>query len=334
MDKFTIGLIGVGNITDSHLDALKQNPQFNLIGVCRRSEREVKQLAAQLGVQGFTDYHDLLAKRPDVALVSLPHGIHCQVTEEAMQAGCHVLVEKPMAVSVAECNRMLAAAKQHGKKLIVTESATFMPGAMRTGEKFRSGSLGRFFTGCIVTARAYFNADRPAWFLDPAMSGGGMFTNVGLHRLAVARSCLPGMEAVSVSASVSYQKEWQVEACTTALVKYREGGAMLYEEIGYYPKPAWLNAGWNFVFEEGVVSWDEKTWRLIDRQGKIEEEPLPPSPAYAPIYGNMLKALLGKDYWPHAREYAADTAIAQATLASSRSGREIDLSSPDWAIIS
>jgi hypothetical protein len=154
-----------------------------------------------------------------------------------------------------------------------------------------------------------------------------MFSNVGLHRLATARSCLRGLTPVSVSASVSYQKEWQVEACTSALVKYREGGVMFYEEVGYYPKPDWINAGWNFVFEEGIVSWNDSTWRLMTRQGQLVEEPLPASSGYIGIYANMLKAVRGEPYWPQAWEYAEDTAIAQAAYVGSKEHREIDLTS-------
>lgn len=330
--KVKIGFIGIGDILASHLAALKANPEYQLVSVCRRSEPALRQIAAQLGVKGFSDYRALLAEKPEVVLVSLPHGMHCRVTEEAFQAGCHVLVEKPMAISAAECNRMLAAAARCGKQLIVTESATFTPGALQTGEKFRSGSLGRFFTGSIINARVYFNQDRPAWFLDPALSGGGMFSNVGLHRLAMARSCLRGLEPVAVSAAVSYQKEWPVEACTTALVRYRGAGAMLYEEIGYYPKPAWLNTGWHFVFEEGIVSWTDQVWQLMTRQGKLVETPLPASRGYAEAYANMLKALRGEPFWPPAGEYAVDTAIAQAAYVSAQENREIDLTAPAWTI--
>ncbi len=332
MDQVTIGFIGVGDIMHAHLAALKENPEYKLVAICRRTEDKLRQQAEELGCEGYTDYHDLLAAGPDVVLVSLPHGLHAQVTIEALEAGCHVMVEKPMATSVAECNEMLATAERTGKALIVTELASFTPGAVRTGEKFKAGTLGRFFTGSIINERFYFHEGRPTWFLDPEMSGGGMFTNVGVHRLATTRSALPGLRPISVSASVSYQPEWKVEACTSALVKYEQGGSMLYEEVGYYPKPDWLNQGIHYVFENGIVSWSNDTWYMMGRDGEQYEEPLEPNPRYAPIYENMLKAIRGEEYWPKAWELAVDTAIAQATLASARDGQQIDLTSPEWAI--
>jgi glucose-fructose oxidoreductase len=241
-------------------------------------------------------------------------------------------VEKPMAVSVDECRAMLAAAKARGRALIVAESAGHTPGAVRTGEKFAAGELGRFFTGSIINARFYFNEGRPAWFLDPAMSGGGMFSNVGLHRLAAARACLPGLTPVAVSGSVSHQPEWKVEACTTAHVRYAEGGAMLYEEVGYYPRPEWLNAGVHFVFAEGIVSWDEQHWRMMRRDGQEIVEGLPAAPGYLPIYENVLRAVRGEEYGPSARGYAEDVAIVHAAYASAQAGHEVDLRTPEWSL--
>ena len=330
--KVTIGLIGIGEILGLHLEALRANPEYELISICGLSEAQVRKTAAAHGCKGFTDYCDLLAEKPDVVLVSLPHGLHCRVTVEALAAGCHVLVEKPMAVTVDECRQMLDAAREHGRHLIVTAASGMYPGPVLTGRKFKAGELGRFFTGSIINERFYFHEGRPEWYLDPAMSGGGMFSNVGLNRLAITRACLPGLTPVSVSASVSCIPEYDVEACTSAIVRYREGGSMLYEEIGYYPRPEWLNAGTHFVFEEGIVTWDEKSWRIMTRSGRELCETLPPAERYAPVYRNMLGAIRGEECGPKASGYAVDVAIAQAAYASSRDGCAIDLMSPPWAI--
>ena len=103
--KVTIGLIGIGEILGLHLEALRANPEYELISICGLSEAQVRKTAAAQGCKGFTDYCDLLAEKPDVVLVSLPHGLHCRVTVEALAAGCHVLVEKPMAVTVTSAGR-------------------------------------------------------------------------------------------------------------------------------------------------------------------------------------------------------------------------------------
>ena len=70
--KLTIGFIGAGDILQSHLDAIRANPEFHLVSLCRRSRDTLDAQAAQLGCRGFTQYRDLLAEKPDAVLVSLP----------------------------------------------------------------------------------------------------------------------------------------------------------------------------------------------------------------------------------------------------------------------
>lgn len=330
--QVSLGIIGAGAILQSHVQALAQVPFFEIVGVCDADGERRERAAAGLGARGFASYGELLASGPEVVLVALPHGMHCQVSVAALEAGCHVLVEKPMAVSVDECRSMLGAARQCDRVLMVAEASSFHPGPVRTGEWFARGDLGRFFTGSIINERFYFHEGRPDWFLDPAMSGGGMFSNVGLHRLAVTRACLPGLVPTAVSASVAHQRDWQVEACTTALVRYTGGGCILFEEVGYYPRPEWLNTGTHYIFEQGIVWWDAKTWRLAQRNGREVAQGLAPDPQYRAVYERLQQAINGEDVAPDAVEYAQDIAIVRAAYASSREQREIDLRSAEWRI--
>lgn len=267
-------------------------------------------------------------------MIALPHGLHCEVCVAALRAGCHVLVEKPMAVSVAECNEMIRVAVDCDRRLLVAETAGYDPGAVLTGRRLADGELGTFFTGASINSRFYFHGGRPAWFLDPALSGGGMFANVGVHRLSLTRAALPRMAPVSVSASVSHLTEHSVEACTSLIVRYAAGGSMLYEEIGYYERPDWLDTGRHFVFERGMVAWDQTTWRMMRRDGSQVAEPLPPvNQAYAPVYADVLSAIRGHDIRVSAAGNALDVAVAQAAYSSARTGHEVDLTAPEWRVV-
>ena len=160
-----------------------------------------------------------------------------------------------------------------------------------------------------------------------------MFCNVGVHRLAVARGCLPGLQPMAVTAAVAHLPEHPVEACISALVRYEDDGAMLYEEIGYFPAPEWMNTGTHFAFEQGIVAWDENTWRIVTRDGKEVEHALPDQESgYATVYRNMLRAMQGQPYAPQTWEFAVDAMIAQAAYASARTGETIDLKSDPWRI--
>ena len=342
MTALTLGIAGAGAILEAHAGALAQLPAIRVTGVCDLDEGRRAAAAARFGAAAHADLDGLLRSPPEVALIALPHGLHHDATVAALEAGCHVIVEKPMAVSVAQCNRMLAAAERAGRRLWVAEGSAALPGPVRTGAACAAGDLGRFLTGSIVNARFYFVDGRPGWFLDPGMSGGGMFANVGLHRLAVARTCLPGARPIAVTATVGRVVDRPVEACTSALVRYADGGGMLYEEVGLFPRPAWLSSGTHLVFEAGIVGWDQDTWRLQTRTGE-RVEPLAPASGYLPVYAEVLRALRGPQaldgltvevpaHGFAAGELAADVAIAQGAYASARSGTAVDLDHEDWRI--
>jgi len=331
-DRIRLGLVGLGNIIESHLQALEQVPAFKVAAVCDLEEARRAAISERVQAPGYASCGDLLGAGVDAVLVAVPHGLHCEIAVQALLAGAHALVEKPMAVSAPQCRRMLEAAADAGRCLQVADSAAWLPGPLRTGQAFASGDLGRFLTGSILNARYYFHEGRPAWFLDPEMSGGGMFANVGLHRLAVARACLPGLTPATVSAAVGRVPEHSVEACTSALVRYREGGAMLYEEVGYFQRPDWLSTGTHLAFEAGMVSWKEETWHMVTRAGEEVEEKLPEARGYAPVYEDFLAGIQGRPTRFQARDFAEDTVVAQAAYASAKAGAEVDLEAPEWRV--
>ena len=330
----SVAMIGLGTIADAHLAAIAGQRRLRLIGVCDTDHDVLSSRRAETAVPGFHDYRDLLHSGPDVVVVALPHHLHCDLAVAALEAGCHVLVEKPLAVSVEQCRTMLQAARRARRILAVSDTAAYHPGALRTGAMFRGGTLGRFLSGMHHNVRFYFHAARPGWFLDPAASGGGMFANVGLHRLAQTRACLPGLVPCAVSAAVSRLAEYPVEACTSALVRYRGGGAMHYEELGYLARPSWWPLSTHYLFEEGMVTFDAARWRLVTRAGTEHEEPLSASAdPYTPVYRDLLRRLDGEaPLGPEAWESAADVAAVQGAYASAEAEREIDLTTPDWRI--
>ncbi len=327
MAEFTLGLIGTGIIAGSHARALRLLPHIRLIGVCEpdAAKRARRMRELELTCPGYDEPGPLLSARPDVVVICAPHGLHAQLAIEALRAGCHVLVEKPMAVSAADCAAMIAAARHCGKRIVVSEQLSFAPGPVLTGRKFQAGLLGRFLMAHSSSAGFYFKPTRPAWFLDPALSGGGMFMNLGVHRLAAVRAALPGLAPRSVSASVPRHPAYPVEGCGSVLVRYRDGGAAHYQYLGYYPSVQGIGESY-MAFEEGLVTWDQTTWRIMSRAGTEHTEALPPpQDGFIPVYENVGRAVRGEPYAPPPETYAEDIAIVEAAYASAREGREIAL---------
>jgi predicted dehydrogenase len=119
-DRLKMGILGVGPIAQiAHLPALKKAANVDLVALCDASEELGARMAAAYGVGAvYTDHHRFLAEADvDAVLIPVAHEFHAPLALDALRAGKHVLVEKPMAVTVAECEQMVAAAEESGRQL-------------------------------------------------------------------------------------------------------------------------------------------------------------------------------------------------------------------------
>jgi predicted dehydrogenase len=172
---------------------------------------KAKELGARYGVSKLYSYDnfDRIAedKEIDCVYIVLPVGLHAEYTIRALKAGKHVLCEKPMASTPAECEAMIAAAKAANRQLGVAYRVHFEPNNVEVARRCASGELGtlRYFTG-----DAGFNAnpDWPPhkWRLQKALGGGGSMYDIGIYAMNAAMMCL-GQDPVSVSAVYSYPRD-------------------------------------------------------------------------------------------------------------------------------
>ena len=203
MDTITVGLIGLGDIIHVHLDALNANPEYRLVGVCDKSPQRLRQRMTDLDVEGFENYQDLLDQKPDMVVITLPHYLHAPVAIDALNAGCHVLIEKPLAITMAEVNSIIETAQAQKRAVMCSEGSYWRAASQTARSIVARGEMGGFLFGHYVNYRYYFTDTRPAWFLSASTSGGGQFCNIGMHRLADVRCILgDGLQEVSVRASV------------------------------------------------------------------------------------------------------------------------------------
>ncbi len=316
-----VALLGMGEIARLHVDALAQVDGLQIGWVCDTDPTRRRLWADRLGCDACPTAQDLYASAADLIVVLLPHHLHAAAAIEALRAGKHVLVEKPMATTPDDCQDMIDAARQQERLLFVADTAEFIPGVAETGRRYRAGDLGRFLTGASVVVREYFTPHRPAWFLDPTHSGGGMFANVGVHRLAMTRTAVPDLWPVDVLACVQRLPGRTVEACTTAMVRYADHAAMQYQEIGHVPPAPWVRNGTHMFFEGGMAGWDDRHWFLQPTVGQPIALPLPPAEGYRPVYERLRQALQGGDIAELALGAAQDVAIVTAAYRSAETGR-------------
>lgn len=175
-----IGMIGAGGIAAEHSDAIANNPDCELSAVCDIDVVRAENIAKLHSATVFTDYKEI--KDVDAVIINLPHYLHCEVSCYFLQKGINVLVEKPMANTVEECDKMIEAAKRSGRKLAVGHVQRYFSATREVKKIIESGRFGKLCMICEVRNTNYLSG-RPEWFLKKELAGGGILMNYGAHSL-------------------------------------------------------------------------------------------------------------------------------------------------------
>ncbi|MBO5308622.1 MAG: Gfo/Idh/MocA family oxidoreductase [Lentisphaeria bacterium] len=202
--RFRIGMIGCGGISKVHIDAYKDIPEVEIVAACDIIPERMEHVRKECGLapeQCFTDYEVMIREvKMDGVDICTPNGVHCAPAVAAANAGCHVFVEKPMAISVEQAEQMVAAAKANNVKLAVgfqnryRELTDFLTRARDVGE------LGEIM---YVRVQALRRRGIPPWgdFTNKAISGGGPLIDIGVHMIEVAHEFMGAPKPVAVSAN-------------------------------------------------------------------------------------------------------------------------------------
>jgi predicted dehydrogenase len=187
MDKLGVGIIGFGRVGHGHVRAAQNVPDVRLVAVAELDEQR-RRMAAEIGCcETVADYRALL-DRPDVhiVMIGLPHWLHERVALDAAQAGKHIFVEKPMAMEVDECDRMIEATRRAGVKLMVGHSQHYNAYNRLAKQLIDSGELGELVYMTLHWSKPLGLESRPAWGMDRS-KGGGMLQMNGAHMIDVMR---------------------------------------------------------------------------------------------------------------------------------------------------
>jgi UDP-N-acetyl-2-amino-2-deoxyglucuronate dehydrogenase len=186
MERLKTALIGAGKVAHLHAAALQALPESEFVGVCGRPTERLSAFASRYRVPAFTDLAEMISRTGVQALcVCTPHPDHAAPTIVAARAGVNVLVEKPMASSLANCDAMIAAAAAGGSVIGLVSQRRFYPSCQRIRAALDAGRLGQpvLGTASILGWRgeAYYTSDpwRGSW----AGEGGGVLVNQSPHQL-------------------------------------------------------------------------------------------------------------------------------------------------------
>jgi UDP-N-acetyl-2-amino-2-deoxyglucuronate dehydrogenase len=186
MKRLHFGIVGVGNIAPLHALAIRGLPEAELVAVATRDSERGRAFTKKYGGVWQADYADLL-QQPDVDVVVIctPHDLHAPMTIAAAQAGKHVLCEKPMARTMAECDTMVAACDRAGVTLGVVFQSRFEALSLQLKRLIDEGTLGRIMWNSANTiwyrTNDYYSSGpwRGTW----AHEGGGVLINQAIHAI-------------------------------------------------------------------------------------------------------------------------------------------------------
>jgi len=227
LSKVRWGLIGCGDIAQKRVaPALRDSPLCELIAVSRAQAHLAESSAVQFGARRwYSDWQELLLDDEiDAIYVATPVYLHAEQTIAAAEAGKHVLCEKPMALDVGECDRMIAACRVNGVKLGVAYYRHFYPVVRRVKELLSSGELG---VPIVVQVNAFEWFDPApdaarAWLINKELSGGGPMFDFGCHRLEVLLDIFGDVSEVKATlANALFDRD--VEDVATTILRFESG---------------------------------------------------------------------------------------------------------------
>lgn len=251
MDTVRFGIVGSGKVSSLHAKAIRAAsetarawnqsigdpyathtgevdcPDCLPIAVYSRNPEHCEAFARRHGLIPRTSIARMIEQdKIDVVLITTPHPSHCSLALEAMHAGAHVLVEKPMALSVSDCTRMLQASRETGKTLGVISQRRWYPALRRMRKALDSGALGRPALGQVIMLgwrdQAYYTSDpwRGSWDQE----GGGVLVNQAPHQFDLLAWLMGPVAEISAYWDNINHPYIEVEDSAVAAIRFQSGG--------------------------------------------------------------------------------------------------------------
>ena len=220
----SVAIIGAGNISTAHLRAIHEAKGVEVVGIYDQDEGRARERAREYGVPRVFDSWEALLGDSSVQCVAvlLPHDLHERFTVEALNAGKHVVCEKPLGQSLAECDRMLKAARQANRKLLPVHNRVYDRPVERIAEILQSGAIGEVF---LAQTNGYEGPNtvgvRP--WLGTKRGGGGVLLAQAVHPAYILRWLLGDVAQVSCLFGDRKVVEMTNEDTAVAILKFRNG---------------------------------------------------------------------------------------------------------------
>jgi predicted dehydrogenase len=229
-----IAIIGAGFIGEIHAKAVQNHPLAELLAVVDSDDGKAKLLAEKFSIpHSFSSIDDLVKSQTvDAVVIGTPNFLHASQTEIALNAGLHVMVEKPMALSVQEAERMNQLSQETNRILMVAHCWRYDREVNWLREQVIQNKIGP-----IVRTKSYGiheNWGPAGWFVQKKLAGGGALMDMGIHAIDTARYILGDPKPVKVYAELNtHYGNYDVDDTGMIIIRW-EGGAASFIETGWW----------------------------------------------------------------------------------------------------
>lgn len=296
MSKVKMAILGCGGMSGEHAKRFKANSDVEIVALCDVKPEIVEAYIARnladypAKPAVYTDPAVMYAEaKPDAVTIVTPHTMHFQHGLQALEAGCHVYMEKPMVTESSQAHDLAAAAKKAGKIVVVGYNTPCSPEFRWLRDTIRSGALGKLETVTGWQTQNWARATVGSWRQIPSLSGGGQMYDSGAHMF---NSLVWSVEAdvEKVFAFVD-NLDTPVDINGTVNIKFKNGVLATMTIAGNCPSSG---AGMYYTFEKGRVDvdgWGANWIKVFEGDNQIE--PVLPATAGTPNQ-NFIDAILGR----------------------------------------
>lgn len=294
MFMMRIGILGCGRIIKRHIEHLAERPEAEIAALCDVSE-EALDLAKKtyFGGNGIPGYREpaamYTAEKLDAVIIATPHTLHYAHAVQAMEAGCHVFLEKPMVTSTDQAYKLAEKAKELGKVVAIGFNTSSKKVFQYLRQQIRANTFGALEMVSGYLSQNWMKATSGSWRQDPELSGGGQAYDSGAH---IINSLLWSVESEpEMIFALTDHKDQPVDINSVATIRFANG---ILANLTISGNCATGGQHMVFIFENGKVEIDGWAggWIKVQAEG-FPEEPEIDIPEVFPV-NNFVDAVAGK----------------------------------------
>ncbi len=274
-DAIRIGFIGCGGNARGHGRRIMQQPDAEIVALTDVSESAIQAFRENVGVSSetpaYADYREMLAAiKPDAVEISTPHTLHFPQIMDSLDAGCHVLTEKPMVCTVEHARQVIDKIKETGKHLMIGYQRHLQPTYAYCRNVVQSGELGPAHFVTAHQCQNWYRGQQGRWRMDPALSGGGQLNDSGSHLLDILLWILEASPSEVFAMMENFDA--QVDILSALTIRFDTGALCNISVVGHAAGQMredftiWMENGTLFV-RDGKVYREEQGTGMVEVTG-------------------------------------------------------------------